>query len=283
MNRLNFNQMVNKNILGHQENKFFNITQINTDDFYEQKRYTAKIKEAQERHNLAGKINDIVFHVHEKLRERQSSPNKFKAKPIKKKSHEKITQEKQQASVKPIEDQKNLSENVELKNLEFKLLPQQKLKTKAIKKQSQENVTQETQLAPLKLGKDQINSSENIELRNLSIPRLKVVHSNKEKKLAHKSITANLNNFENHKRIVEAFKRQSELESMLEEQQLIKQDGQSIAQDIFALRHCLDDIQHRVNKSLKHLENKKTYCECHGLTGAKDCKKCLEKVKITRK
>ncbi|XP_037822345.1 uncharacterized protein LOC119610976 [Lucilia sericata] len=282
MNRLNFTQMVNKNILGHQENKFFHITQVNTEDFYEQERYTAKIKEAQERHNLAGKINDIVYHVHEKLRERQSSPHKLKAKAITKKSNEKITQEKQLAPLKPNENQIIPSENIELKNFEYQSSPH-KLKAKAIKKKSHEKITQEKQLTPLKPTEDQINSWESFELRNLSIPRLKVLRSNKEKKWVHKSTTVNFNNFENHKRIVDALKRQSELQNMLEEQQLIKQDGQSIAQDIFALRHCLDDIQHRVNNSLKHLENKKTYCECHGLTGTKNCKKCLEKVKIPSK
>lgn len=60
--------MVNKNILGYKETKFFNASQINAEDFYEQERYTAKIKQAQERHDLASKINTIVFHVHEKLR-----------------------------------------------------------------------------------------------------------------------------------------------------------------------------------------------------------------------
>ncbi|XP_065358220.1 uncharacterized protein LOC135952281 [Calliphora vicina] len=228
INRLNLTQMVNKNILGHQENKFFNATQINTEDFYEQERYTRKIKQAQERHNLAGKINNIVFHVHEKLRERQSSPNKLKAKPVKNKSKEKIIEEKQLVSLQTIE------------NL--------------------------------------INSTDNIECKNMSIPRIKALCNDKQQKRVHKSTkTSNCNNYENQKRLAGVLQRQNELQNLLEEQKLIKQGRHSIAQDIFAMRHCLDDIQHRVNNSLKQLDNKKTYCECHGLITAKSCKKCFEK------
>lgn len=225
MNRLNFTQMVNKTLNGHQENKFFNIAQLNSEDFYENQRYTAKIKRAQEKLNLESKINDIVFNVHQKLRgsiknknmkflklnllyfpERQSSPDKVKSKPIKKKFQSK-------------------------------------------------------------------HKTENIKTKNLTIPRLKVLTNEKHQKNVHSSTmtSSNIVSYEDHQRMLKAVKRQKLLENMLQDQKNIRQDRRTIAQDIFTMRHCLDDLQYRVNSSLRQLDSQQTYCERHGIRNGRNC------------
>ncbi|KAM7352241.1 uncharacterized protein ACRADG_004867 isoform 2-T2 [Cochliomyia hominivorax] len=214
MDRLNFTQMVNKKVLGQPESKFFDLTKINSDDYYENINYSDKIKKAHERLNLEGKINDIVSHVHEQLRERQYSPKRLKPNSPAKKFPEKL-----------------------------------KLKT------------------------------ENIENQKLSLPRLKVLHSEKQQKNVHNSTmtTSNIISYEDHRRMLKAVKRQKELENLLKEQQDIQKDRRSLTQDIFAIRHCLDDLQHRLNYSLKELDNKKTYCERHGFRHGRKCKQILER------
>lgn len=155
------------------------------------------------------------------------------------------------------------------------------VKLNTLKKKLEDNFICEKPLQPIpdKIKGNIINSRNKIECKNLSIPRLKVLCSDKQQKRVHKSTetTSNYISYENHKRMMGTIQRQNELENLLKEQNLIKEDRQSIANDIFAMRHCLDDLQHRVNYSLKQLHNKKTYCECLGIKRANSCKKCLEK------
>lgn len=114
-----------------------------------------------------------------------------------------------------------------------------------------------------------------------SIPQIKVLCINKHKECVHKE-TENAYNcvsFESHKRMLLAQQRKSELENMIKEHKLLIEDRRSLEQDVFAMRHYLDDLHHRVNSSLQQLHNKKTFCEHHGLLvnkNSKNVKKPLE-------
>lgn len=75
------------------------------------------------------------------------------------------------------------------------------------------------------------------------------------------------------------FERHVELENLVAHHKHLREHRQSIAQEIFAMRHSLDDIKHRLNNSFKFLENKKTYTESQRLEKLAKTKKDNENSK----
>lgn len=68
MSRQNFAEEVNKDVLGQQQNRFFNVVQLYPDFRSQSQTYTTKMKQANDHLNLDGKIKTIILNVHEQLR-----------------------------------------------------------------------------------------------------------------------------------------------------------------------------------------------------------------------
>ncbi|XP_075152477.1 uncharacterized protein LOC142226378 [Haematobia irritans] len=93
-----------------------------------------------------------------------------------------------------------------------------------------------------------------------SIPRIKILCDQKEKKRLHCTIPPpeDANNFVNQKRLIAMNRKHAILASMLEDQKKLQNDRLSITQEICNVRNRLEMIRGRVNSSLTKLEENKT-------------------------
>lgn len=123
-----------------------------------------------------------------------------------------------------------------------------------------------------------LKSKKQTDVQTLNIPLLKVEQTRKEKQKQEskrKLLKSDTTDYENYKKMSKAFERQIELETLLADHQHLRQHRQSIAQDIFAMRHSLDDIKHRLRNSFRILDTKKTFTECKRLEKSATCEESV--------